>query len=227
MVTTKMLGSAGQQYAINGNLYTADANGLITNVAMSDIVGLINEGAVPTTIKARHYNLGAVAAALATAVVASAALSNGTLTVAGQPDISRPVQFVINPGVSAITAGLLTIVYNDSQGQAVTEALSLATALSTAKTLTSSHGVSSLTSAIVTGLVGGTSPNIQGGTNPNVALPVDGGAVAITVFKATADSANDTLPTAPAGSVDARVITPHTVPNGTHALSFGVNFYGL
>lgn len=240
-----MIGSPGQEYYANGNTYTAASSGLITGgtnasgsftgIMQNDVVALINAGALPATLRTRMINLGVVKAASATVLVASAALSNGALTVAANPDIPRQAQFVINPGASAITAGLLGLTYTTGDGVTFTDSLSLVVALSTALTLVSTHGCAVLSSAGVSGLVGGTSPNIQGGTNNVLSVPADIGQAGLAFYYAatltTSTGTNvasvgwveDTLPTQSA--VDGKLITPHATPNGTLAYSFGYNFY--
>jgi hypothetical protein len=223
-MTVQMLGAPGQVYSVNGNIYHADANGLISAVAAADVVGLFQGGAVPTTLRARLYNFGAVKAASAGLVVASVALSNGTLTIAANPDVPRPVEFVVTPGTLAITAGTLTTVYTDSQGVGVTETFSVTTALSTVKTVTTSHGVSVMSSATLAAVAGGVSPWIQGGTNAQIALPIDVNAAGIAIFASAMDNAAATLATQPVAG-DKRIIATATAPNNTHTFTIGAQFY--
>lgn len=234
MSLNQMIGNPGAFYSVNGNTYQADGTGLISRytntngtfqgIATGDIVGLINEGALPANLRSQIVNLGAIKAASATVLVASVALTNAALTVAASPDVPRQAQAVVNPGTLAITAGALTLVYASSGGVAVTEALSLVTPLSTAKTLVTSRGVSTLTSATVSGLVGGAAPNIQIGTNGVIALPTDANQANITVYAASVDGVSDVLPAQSA--TDLHLITPNTAPNGTKSFSFGYNYYG-
>lgn len=232
MVVTQMLGSPGASYFVNGNTYTANSSGVITGgsnssgsftgIQLGDITALLSEGCTYAVQRGRFIYLGTVKAALATALVASVALSNGSLTVAGQPDVPRQAAFVVNPGAAAITAGSLLVNYNSTDGVNVTDTLSLVTGANTAATLVTSRGLSRLLSASVGGLVGGSSPNIQGGTNTVLALPADVGAASITVTSAVVDGASDSLPTQSA--TDGHLITPNTAPNGTHVFGFDYNF---
>lgn len=232
MAITQLLGTAGNSYVVNGNTYIANSAGVISGgsnsqgsflgIQAGDLGSLLSEGCTYAVQGGRYTYFGIVKAALATANVASVALSNGSLTIAAQPDVPRQLQFVVNPGASAITAGFLNLAYLSTDGVASTDALPLATGANTAATLVTSRGVSRLTTASVAGLTGGTSPNIQGGSNGVLALPCAVGAANIVVTMANVDGAPDSLPTQSAN--DGRLITPNTAPNGTHTFAFGYNF---
>lgn len=232
MNITQAIGSPGQGYYSNNNTYQADGAGLIiggsnaqgsfVGIQGGDVVNLINNGALPAQRRNDVFNLGIVAAALATYVVASVAMSNGALTIVKSPDVPRQLAFVVNTGAT-ITAGALTLVYTTNTGVPQTDTLSLIAAGSVAVTLTSSKGCARLTSATVSGLVGGTSPNIQGGINAVLALPVDGNVAGLTVTAATVDAVSDVLP-AQSGT-DKSLITPNTAPNGTHTYTFGATYF--
>ena len=230
-----LLGNPGAQYWVNGRFYIADSNGVITGgvqngVAFSginsdDVSELTGDaGCALCALRTRWTNFGAVRAASATAIVSSAALSNGTLSIAAQTDVPRQLQFVINPGAAAITAGGLELDYDDQNFQPVTDTLSLITGANTATTVTSSTGCMNLRAAKVANLAGGSSPNIQGGYNTVLAIPHDYPATGFKVVKATQAGVVDTLPTT---TVAAKpwLITPNTAPDGTKALSFGSLHY--
>ena len=235
MNVSTMLGAAGQGYAArSGNIYRADGSGLITGyttpqgvvvtgISTADITDLLNDGATYATLRTRVHTPGIVAVASATVIVASGALSNGSMTIAAQPDCPRQLAVVMNSGAT-ITAGTLTLVYNNTEGQPSTDAFSLAVTGSVASTFVTSQGCSHLTSGTVAGLAGGTSPNIKVGTNNVLALPADLGQSSLTVFYASVDGAADSaLPTQSAAN--GHLITPATAPNGTHTYSFGYNFF--
>lgn len=234
-MTNQMIGTPGYEYFANGNTYQANGSGLITGgtnsqgsfsgIMPGDVVPLMNGGAHVATLRARWINFGIVKAASAAAVVASAALSNGSLGAITQPDIPRQLQGVVIPGAAAITAGALTLVYNNTQGVASTDTISLVTGSGVNLTFTTSQGCARLTSAIVAGLVGGSTPTVELGTNTVLALPADVGQSGLAVYKAVVDDADDTLPTQSAS--DGHLVTPNTAPNGTHTFSFGINFFAI
>lgn len=160
------------------------------------------------------------------AVVASAALSNTTLTIASSgdiPDVMRKVQVRVDPGTSAITAGVCTVTYAANDGTAAqVDALSLVTAASTLLTVPLTKGACVVASAVVTGLVGGTTPKIQLDTTADLAVPIPPGTVDATIIKEITDSADNSA-TATLGTLTtAGIWTPHTAPNGTH--TFGIAY---
>lgn len=203
-----------------GNQYTANAAGVI-QVASNDITAAVNAGWVFAFQEFRKETFTAPLVATVGKIVASAALTNGVLTIANQTDVSRPIAPRIDPGVSAITAGTLTLVYIANDGTTTTDTLTLVAALSTPVTLSSSKGVLSLTSATVAGLVGGTSPKVQIDTNASLAVSLPPAALAFTeTFEAT-DGVPNTLGTASSFGI----VKPNTAPNGTHNYSLGYQYY--
>lgn len=206
-----------------GNQYTIDANGFI-NVVPNDINAAINAGWVFALSEGLQVYgpTAAVLIANAVATVASAALSNGTLIIAAQPDVVRPLAVRVDPGASAITAGTLTMTYAANDGTpSQVDTISLVAAANTPFTTAPTKGVLLLSSAVVAGLVGGTSPKIQIGTTATIALPISPSAAGISVLQEKADGTNETI-----GTVDAvhGFVTPTTVPNSTHTYSFGYTY---
>lgn len=192
MATVNMIAAAGSAFAsqiqasrstppATGATYVPDATGYVANVDVRDIDLMEKAGFVIAGKAHRVYSPLAYPAAASQAVTfASAALSNGTMTVAAQPDVPRQLQAIINPGTTAITAGTLALNYLANDGTTQVDNLSLimaagAAATTIKATLATTKGVEHMTSMIVTGLVGGTSPAIQVGTNTAIALPVDVG----------------------------------------------------
>jgi hypothetical protein len=159
----------------------------------------------------------APAAATVGAIVASGALSNGTLAVTANPDCPRPVDVEVGTGTTAITAGTVAVTYVGNDGASATETLSAVCALSTSVTQTLSRGVTSISAINVAGVVGGTSPWIRLSTKAQVSLPVAQNATGFSVsreYDAGATVAVGTLGTS-MGS-----IIPTTAPNGTRTYSF-------
>lgn len=206
----------------SGVLYTPDAYGRIT-VNTGDIESLLNGGCTYAPNDTRSYYVGAAAAASAALIVASGAMSNGALTIAAQPDVGRQLQAVVNPGTTAISAGVLTLTYTATDGTTQVDSLSLATALSTLLTLTSSKGALHVTSGAVSGLVGGTSPTLEVGTNTVLGLPVAAGFQGVSVLKENVDGADEAVGTVTAG---VGLIKPTTAPNGTHTYVFVYSYIG-
>lgn len=215
-------GPGGYQAQL-GASYTADVNGFIY-VAPNDIVSAINAGwAFAVNEGLKIYAPSPVpAAANAVATVASVALTNGTLTIAAQPEVPRPLAIRIDPGAAAITAGSLVMTYAANDGTpAQVDTISLVAAVSTPFTTAPSKGVLNLSSAVVSGLVGGSSPKIQIGTTAAISLPTIAGAAGLTVLNEKADG---TLETVGAVVASTGQITPTTAPNGTHTYSFGYTY---
>jgi hypothetical protein len=162
------------------------------------------------------------AAATVSVIVASGALSDGTVAVAAQPDVLRPVNVVVGTGTTAITAGTITVTYVGNDGQSGVEIIPATCALSSAVTHTLSRGVDTITSVAVAGLVGGTAPWRHFDTTTALSLPVPSG-VADVVFQREYDGGA----TIAVGAVAVTLasITPTTAPNGT--LNYSFTYYYL
>ncbi len=228
-------GVGGQIQASNGTYFVASDGTVTVNAA--DAASLVALGFEFAVTDHRTYNtLGAPVALSATVTVASTSLTVGSLTIAAQPDVPRQLQAVIFPGSAAITAGTLTLVYTANDGTTQTDALAIVAAslgVGTAgQTLTTTKGVERLASVTVAGLTGGVSPGIQIGTNNYIGVPVPPRFVdfAVTSEKKMTPTAgtlgltvpsDDAVPTLliAAGAL----VTPTTVPDGTHQLSIGYN----
>lgn len=217
-----------QVVGLTGTVYLADAFGRVT-VNAGDIQGLLNNGYTYAPLDCRYYTTIPPAAASATAIVSAVAITNVALTIAAQPDISRKLAVVWATSSAAITAGSLSMVYTDTNGQTVTDVIALAGAVSATTTQGTSHGVAHLTSATVAGLVGGTTPTIQIGTGTALGLPLPLGWNNLSVFKETKFN----LTAVPGTGVDESVgtvdtvggtIIPTTVPNATLSYTFGYSF---
>ena len=237
MSLTSMLGNPGGQYDINNHIYTADGStGLITSyvdqttgstvsgVALTDIQGLLAAGCTFGVRRSKTYNCYGIAPAAASAAlcITQQALSNGALAIDASPSIPRQVAVIIDPGTVAITAGTLSLPYTDENGASQTDVFSLVTAVSTLKTMTTTHGVTTLSAGTVAGLVGGHSPTVKAGTNTVLALPTDGNYQDLTIHHTIMDGAAATNPTQ--SSTGSPLITPNTAPNGTHTYTFGYSF---
>lgn len=203
----------------------AGADGTFT-IDPRDTAFAMANGYVPARTEHRFYRTPyAPATAVPGLTFASAALSNGTKAIAANVAEMRPVQAVVLPGTTAITAGTLTLTYDACDGTASqVDALSLATAASATKTLNASKGVMRMRSQIVTGLTGGTSPTFYIGTTDTLSVPVPPGAQDAAIICEWLDGA--LVSTANAGTLTAAgVYTPNSVPSTAH--NFAVSYTTL
>jgi hypothetical protein len=150
-------------------------------------------------------------------IVASGALSNGTVALSHGTDVLRPVTVEVGTGTAAITAGNIAVTYVGNDGLSATENYSLVCAASTAVTQTLSRGVDSISLISVTGVVGGTSPWLRMSTTAAISVPVAPGAIDFAVQREW-----DAGATIAAGSTTATLgtVAVTTAPNGTVTYSF-------
>lgn len=227
-------GSGGSIQTDNSGVVFVKSDGTVS-VSPLDVNTLAKLGFKIAAVTHRVYTTPCPpGVASATVTVASVSVSAGstTLTIAAQPIVPRQLQAVIDPGTLAITAGNLVLTYTGNDGQTHVDTLSLVTAVSTLVTVATSFGVEHLTSAIISGLVGGVGWLRGIGTNTALALPLDSQFASLSVTKETLISTAQT--TAVSSGVDETVgsitssnglIIPTTVPNVSQNLSFGFNFY--
>lgn len=220
----QMKGTPFAQYeAQNGTTYVADVNGVITSVANGDVLSLLNMGCIPSSLKSRLMSMGAVVTAALTQVVANVAATNVALTIANQTDVARQLVTTFDPGAADVTAGILTVIYKDQFGQTQNEVQSLVATASTPKTIKTTKACAILTSATVSGLVGGSSPTIEIGTNAVIGLTGEVGSFGFSVFKESQNGAN----VAAIGAVDATngLYTLTTAPNSAKLLNVWYTYY--
>lgn len=212
--------------AVGGTIYGAfgtypvPASGLIT-VDSRDAANILAIGGFYIGQAIKTQGVGAVRLATAGRLVASVALANGTLTIANQPDFPRQAGLRVDPGTTAITAGVANVAYVANDGTTMTDTISLAAAASTPFTQNTTKGVVKLNSVIITGLVGGTSPLTQLNDTNSLSVLVEPGFAGFNVLKEMADAADETIGTVASSAAS---ITPTTLPNGTHTYSFVVGY---
>ena len=101
-MTIRLIAPAGLGGVINGrsgNNYVIGGDGTISGVNSLDVSALLQVGfQFAVTAHKAYTTPGAPLAASAAATVTSTALTNGSLTVAAQPDQSRQLAVVINSG---------------------------------------------------------------------------------------------------------------------------------
>jgi hypothetical protein len=212
------------QGPFSGSVSAAATDNTFT-IDVRDLPFAYEQGYVPVYKDSRQHAANPTpAAASAGGIVNSVALANGALTIAANPDAMRQVFMRVDPGTTAITAGVCTVTYAANDGTAAqVDVLSLATALSTILSTNLSKGALTVASAVVSGLVGGTSPKIQLGTTAALAVPLPPGSVDVAILKEITDGVDNS---ATLGTLNnAGIWTPHTAPNATH--TFGVNYSTL
>ena len=207
-------GSYGTYQPASDGSYTVDSR---------DVAPLLAAGFNYVKVVSSNYTLPlAPLAATVGQIVASGALSNGSVSITHQPDVPRPVNIEVGTGTSAITAGTVTVVYTANDGATQTDTLSLICALSTAVTQGLSKGVDTITSMTVAGVVGGTTPWLRASTTASLSLPVAPGGIDISVTREW--DAGATIAVGTVSSTTLASIAPTTAPNGTVTYSFLYNY---
>lgn len=157
-------------------------------------------------------------------IVASAALSNGSLTIANQPEVMREVVVVVGAGTVAVTAGNVAVTYVGNGGQSHTDNISAVCAASGTTTQPLSQGAISVTSAVVSGVVGGASPFVELNTTAAISVPLSAGSIDATFLREYDSGATVALGTAVANVLG--TITPTNAPNGTRTYTFVYSYVG-
>ena len=223
MSTVQLTGN-GFGGLVQGNYgtYQAASDGTWT-VDTRDAPALLTQGFAYVNHLSKAFTLPlAPAAATVATIVASGALSNGSVSVAANPDTMRQVTFEVGTGTTAITGGTATVTYIGNDGQSGSDVFPLNCTASTSVTQYLSRGVQTISAVTIAGLAGGTSPWRRMSTTTAVSVPVDPGAVDFTVtreYDAGATIAVGALVAASLGT-----ITPTTAPNATVTYSFDYNF---
>lgn len=209
---------------IQGNFgtYQQATDGTYT-IDTRDASAMLVLGMIYVSVMTQAYT-GALAPAAATigAVVASTALSNGTLAITANPDIPRPVNVEVGTGTTAITAGTVAVTYVGNDGASGTDTLSISMALSTAVTQALSRGVVTISGITVAGVVGGTSPWIRLSTTAALSVPVGKAAVDVAFLREYDAGATVAVGTALTNVLAS--ITPTNAPNGTRTYTFLYNY---
>jgi hypothetical protein len=158
-----------------------------------------------------------------TSIKASAACANGPCAIAGQPDYPRCLAVRVLIAVNPITAGIVTIVGVGPSGEAVSEAVSLITAGNV--TRYTNHAFATVTSATVSGLVGGAGMGDNLGIGVSKKLGLVGSKnptpAVWAVQKTVVGNANEAV-----AGVDATYghVTPTNNPNGARTYGFYYTF---
>jgi len=232
----KMLAPAGNQVTLitgkSGTVYQVASDGSVSNVASGDVDGLMNIGFTFFGTSVRQVFVCSPLPADLVSIKAAATPANGTITIAAQPVHARKLQVRVVDGGTHITAGTLTLVGFDQDGNAITEVISL---IGTAdRTVTTANAFASLTSGTVAGLAGGGSSTLGIGVSNDFGIPTRQGVVDFALLKVTKTtkvlgtsnvSADDVASTATVDTV-ARTVNPTTAPaaNGLVDYAFTVSF---
>jgi hypothetical protein len=160
----------------------------------------------------------APAAAGVGAIVASGALSNGTVAVTAQPDVPRAVTVEVGTGTAAISAGSAAVTYTGNDGLVGTDTFSLVCGASSGVTQFLSRGCVTISTITVSGVAGGTSPWLRMSRTAALSVPVPPQSVDV-VFTREYDS-GATIALGTPSSTILGTITPTTAPNGTVTYSW-------
>ena len=210
-------GVGGLIQGLFGN-YQQNSDGTFT-VDPRDASVLLGRGASYMTSSNSLYTTPAVPAAASVGhIIASHALSNGTVAVSNQPDVMRQVALEIGNGTAPVTAGNVAVTYIGNDGQTRTENFPANLGASAGYTFFLSRGVTHISPAIVTAIAGGTSPFVRLNTTSAIAVPLDPNAVD---YHTVAEAVTGVFETG--GWTDSPVsigcVTPNTVPDGTQTYS--------
>jgi hypothetical protein len=205
----------------SGTTYQIGSNGVVTSVAQQDLAAMRSLGfsvANSSTLVSRAIFLAPAAADL-TSVKAAATPANGAITIAGQPPTPRKLAIRIVIGTTtttAITAGTLTLVGEDQDGNAITEVISLIENASATKKTANAYA--SLTSGTVAGYAAngsGTGNTLGIGGAVDLGVSTAQGVTNFALLKETVDGATDETSSATVDAT-ARTVAMGTAPNGTH-----------
>ena len=148
-------------------------------------------------------------------VVAAVLPSNVALTLALQPDVARKLQVNV---VTGSTAGTLTLVGVDQNGNAATQAISIIGA----GTTVTDKAYATLTSATISG-GSGFAGTVSIGLGAALGIPTNKSpaATAFNIYKAQVNGLNEAVGTQDA---TAMTIAPTTPADGSHSFAFWYNF---
>lgn len=226
MSTIRMGGGPGGVVQGQYGSYTPSvADGFYT-VDVRDVPQLLSAGLTLLRAGGELTIINSARAASAGRIVASAALSNGNLTIANQPDVPRQLNIIMGQtGTSTITAGTVSITYVGSDMASHTDVFSAASVPPAAGviTLPLSRPVVSLSTPVVGGMAGGSTPYVRIDDTNFIGLPSDPNANAFAIYNEwdnnTLQAAHGTLQTGCIGAVSV-VNAPAATWNYTFAYGF-------
>lgn len=231
-MTLKLIAPAGTVGIVqgrSGSSYTIASDGSISGVSATDAGPLLSYGWSLFGTVTKKVTIEAAKVADLISVKVAAAPANGVITIAAQPPHARKFQVRIVDGGTHITAGTLTLVGTDIDGNAITEVISLITAADlTQKT---ANAYASLTTGTVAGLVGGGSSTLGIGLSNDFGVPtavspstpvglVCTKATKITKVLGTSVTAADDVASTTVVDATARTIAPTTAPSATGLIDY-------
>lgn len=238
-VTVSMRAPAGFGGAVtstpSGTVYNVPANGLVS-VQQLDVPFFLSMGFAFYAITSKSVLFEAPLPADLISIKAAATPANGAIVIAAQPPHARKLQIRIVIGTTtttAITAGTLTLVGFDQDGNAITEVISLIQNASA--TLKTANAFASLTSGTVANYAAagsGTGNTLGIGVSNDFGVPGIVGAIALTCTKATkvtkvlgmtVVAADDVASTVTVDAV-ARTLAPTTAPAASGLIDFSFNY---
>jgi len=237
----KMLAPSGNTsntvFGKSGTVYNVAADGSISNVSSTDVLGLAQLGFTLFGTNSVKISVNSPLPADLISIKAAATPANGTITIAAQPPQARKLQVRIvigTPATTDITAGTLTLVGVDQDGNAITEVISLVAAASV--TLKTTNAFAQLVSGTVAGYAAdgsGTGNTLGIGLSNDFGIPTRVGVVDFALLKASKITttitgavtgyaiavADDVAATATVDAV-ARTVAPTTAPAALGMVSF-------
>jgi hypothetical protein len=205
----------------NFGIYQVATDGTFT-VDARDAPSMLTLGMAYTKQINTSYTLPLAPGAAAVGnIVASGALSNGTIAITANPDVMRPVNIEVGTGTLPITAGTIAVTYTGNDGTVGTDTFSAVCAASTAVTQGLSRGVSTISSIVASGVVGGVAPWRRMSTTAAVAVPVGANVIDVSFIREYDAGATIALGTP---GVALGSIAPTTAPNGTVTYSFAYDY---
>ena len=220
--------------------YTIGTDRTVT-VDTRDCSALLAQGFTPYAVSTAKVSFSSPLPADLVSVKAAATPANGAITIAAQPVHSRKLQVRVvlgTPGTTDITAGTLTLVGTDQDGNAITEVISLVTGASV--TRTTANAFATLTSGTVAGYAANGSgtgntlgigvsndfgiPTMQGGTTVNFSIIK---VTKITKVLGTSNVAADDAAGSAVVDTVARTVAPTTAPAANGLVDYEIKYaYG-
>jgi hypothetical protein len=197
-------------FAVGTLTVATNLNGVTVQNTTTTVSALVQSRKVefPSTTKAAEL----------ISVVNAVLPSNVALTLALQPDVARKLQVRV---VTGSTAGTLTLVGVDQNGNAATQAIDISTSGGT-RTVITDKAYATLTSATISG-GSGFAGTVGIGVGAALGIPTNKSpaATAFAIYKEQVNGADETV-----GTVDATAMTviPTTAPDAAHSYAFWYNF---
>lgn len=243
-MTTKMIAPAGNQVNTilgqSGTVYNVASDGSVSGVLPTDVSKLLDNGFTFFITNVRRVSISSPLPADLISIKAAATPANGAITIAAQPPQPRKMQVRIvlgTPGTTNITAGTLTLLGTDQDGNAITEVVQLNQFAALSGTYLTLNAYATLTSGTVAAYAAsgsGTGNTLGIGLSNDFGVPTRPGAVDFAIIKASKITkvlgtsnivADDLASTATIDTV-ARTINPTTAPaaNGLVDYEFSYSF---